>query len=218
MVRNKTMCTLLLLVALIGGAPSASVSAGSAVIMTPQNAAMTLTVTKFTDSADGRCDADCSLREAITVANQAPGADTITLLPGTYQLTVPLPMSGENTEEEDEIGIGDLDIAGELHLRGAGAEAAVLTNLVNDRVLEILPGALVRINDLTITGGDSDHDGGGLYNSGDLTLTNVKVVANRAGSYEAGGAGGGPQPAGQPAAWPPPGPPRAAPCRTLRRV
>jgi CSLREA domain-containing protein len=159
--------------------------------MTPQNAAMTLTVTKFTDSADGRCDADCSLREAITVANQAPGADTIMLLPGTYQLTIPLPMSGENTEEEDDIAIGDLDIADELYLRGAGVEATVLTSLINDRVIEVLPGASVRINDLTLTGGNSDHDGGGLLNSGELTLENVKVVANRAGSYDAGGAGGG---------------------------
>jgi len=148
-------------------------------------------VTKFTDSADGHCDADCALREAISVANQSPGADTITLLPGVYQLTIPLPRPGENTEEEDDITIGDLDLAGELELRGAGVETTTVMSLINDRVFEVLPGALVRINDLTITGGHSDHDGGGLSNRGDLTLTNVKVAANRAGSYDAGGNGGG---------------------------
>src|SRR5215211_1681978 len=43
-----------------------------------------LTVTKPADTMDGSCDADCSLREAIAAA--APG-DTITVPPGTYQLT-----------------------------------------------------------------------------------------------------------------------------------
>ena len=42
-----------------------------------------LTVTKTPDTNDGRCDADCSLREAITAAN--PGA-TIIIPAGTYTL------------------------------------------------------------------------------------------------------------------------------------
>ena len=36
--------------------------------------AATFTVTKTADTADGTCDADCSLREAIGTANARPGA------------------------------------------------------------------------------------------------------------------------------------------------
>ena len=45
------------------------------------------TVTKFDDSADGVCDDDCSLREAILAANalQDP-TNRIDLGPGTYRL------------------------------------------------------------------------------------------------------------------------------------
>jgi CSLREA domain-containing protein len=62
-------------------------------------------VTKTTDTNDGACNADCSLREAIAAANAAAGADTITLPAGTYQLT--LANVGAN---EDSNTTGDLDI------------------------------------------------------------------------------------------------------------
>ena len=39
--------------------------------------AQTFTVTKTDDTADGNCDEDCSLREAIIAANQDTGLDTI---------------------------------------------------------------------------------------------------------------------------------------------
>ncbi|MCP4539897.1 MAG: CSLREA domain-containing protein, partial [Chloroflexi bacterium] len=47
-----------------------------------------LTVTKFTDSADGVCDADCSLREAIIAANGNSQENTIELESGTYILSL----------------------------------------------------------------------------------------------------------------------------------
>lgn len=39
-------------------------------------------VTKTADTADGVCNADCSLREAVIAANAAPGDDEITLPAG----------------------------------------------------------------------------------------------------------------------------------------
>ena len=42
---------------------------------------------KTADTNDGACDADCSLREAITAANQTPGEDVVLLHAGTYTLT-----------------------------------------------------------------------------------------------------------------------------------
>src|SRR4029453_4363971 len=66
--------------------------------------AATYTVTKTADTADGACDADCSLREAVIAANSTPiTADTISLPAGTYTLT----RSGAN---EDAGSTGDLDI------------------------------------------------------------------------------------------------------------
>ena len=59
--------------ALLLGAPAAVV----------HGAATTFTVTKTADTNDGTCDADCSLREAITAANANAGTDTIAFaIPG----------------------------------------------------------------------------------------------------------------------------------------
>jgi CSLREA domain-containing protein len=43
----------------------------------PAQALTTFTVTKTADTNDGTCDADCSLREAITAANTLAGTDTV---------------------------------------------------------------------------------------------------------------------------------------------
>src|SRR5262249_37111481 len=54
-------------------------------------AATTFTVTKTADTNDGFCNADCSLREAITAANATPGKDTIAFSIGSgVQTIVPL--------------------------------------------------------------------------------------------------------------------------------
>ena len=44
-------------------------------------------VTKTTDTHDGVCDADCSLREAIAAANANAGSDEGPIPAGTYPLT-----------------------------------------------------------------------------------------------------------------------------------
>ena len=75
-------------------------------------------VTKTADTADGVCDADCSLREAIIAANAAPGADRIILQSSqTYILTLgPADPSGALVQ-----GSGDLDIVGALTIDGNGS-------------------------------------------------------------------------------------------------
>ncbi|MDW8212484.1 MAG: CSLREA domain-containing protein, partial [Roseiflexaceae bacterium] len=62
-----------------------------------------LIVTKTADTNDGVCDTDCSLREAMIIANTLPGPDTIILPAGTYTLTIA--GAGENAATT-----GDLDI------------------------------------------------------------------------------------------------------------
>src|SRR5205807_2062674 len=44
----------------------------------------TFTVSKFNDTADGTCNADCSLREAVIASNATAGPNQINLSTGTY--------------------------------------------------------------------------------------------------------------------------------------
>ena len=148
--------------------------------MAPAYAA-TITVNTFDDELNG--DGDCSLREAIQAANTdtpvdactpGSGADTITLPAGTYTLSI----AGAG---EDANATGDLDITDDLTIIGANARLTIIDGNGLDRVFEVFDGTTVHISDLTITGGSGDRDsfGGGIFNSGTLTLTNVSVSDNR---------------------------------------
>ena len=77
---------------------------GNDVVLTiPGTGPVVFNVTKTSDTNDGVCDADCSLREAVIAANAAVGPATINLPPGTYGLT----LAGAG---EDKAATGDLDI------------------------------------------------------------------------------------------------------------
>ena len=80
-------------------------------------------VNKTADTADGVCSiSDCSLREAITAANAAAGADSITVLAGTYTLTI----ANAGGVNEDNNATGDLDINGDLIINGAAAGTTII--------------------------------------------------------------------------------------------
>jgi len=145
--------------------------------------AASYTVTKYTDSNDGACNADCSLREAIIAANGNPGPDVITLGSGTYSLTIT--GSGENS-----CATGDLDITDTLTIVGLGPEQTVIdaSGLISDRVLHIVAGVdTVVISGVTIINGDVTGGGGGIYNrDADLTLLNTVVISNHASNNGGG--------------------------------
>lgn len=87
------------------------------------------TVTKTADTADGACDADCSLREAISASNAVPGA---VLVPtGDYALTR---AGSDNTNAN-----GDLDLTSGMAVYGAGPSTRIL-GLSNERVIDLDPG------------------------------------------------------------------------------
>jgi CSLREA domain-containing protein len=166
--------------------------------MGPQTAlAATFTVTKTADTNDGVCDADCSLREAISAANASPGADTITLPAGTYQLT----LANAGGTNEDNNATGDLDILDSLTIQGAGSGSTIIeagTNNTNgiDKVFALNPicaspinvtidGVTVRFGrntqpsgaaDFSFTGGGIDWCSAGA--GGTLTLSNSVVSDN----------------------------------------
>jgi len=152
----------------------------------------TFAVTKFTDSNDGVCDADCSLREAIGAANRNPGRDEIHLSSGVYSVTIPTLVDAEgDTIDEDANTIGDLDIADDLLLTGRGAEATIIDGGGADRLLDVLATANVTIEGLTIRHGRVSDMGGGLSNSGTLALNRVHITDNFAASGFSIGHGGG---------------------------
>ena len=145
--------------------------------------AATFVVSKTTDTNDGSCDSDCSLREAIVAANGNAGADTITLPAGTYTLSI----VGAN---EDAAATGDLDITDGVTINGAGAATTIVDGGAIDRVFDVLAGTSA-INDVTIRNGLAPGAlaGGGVLVNGPATLalTSVTLTDN----HTAGGAGGG---------------------------
>jgi CSLREA domain-containing protein len=136
---------------------------------TPTQAA-TFTVTKTTDTNDGNCNADCSLREAVVAANTAGGADIIEIPSGYYKLTIP---------GDDATGAaGDLDITTKLTLKAMGAVTVDGGGI--DRVVQVLASGTATLSGLRITGGAVTGSGGGIGNSGTATLTNSTVSGNTA--------------------------------------
>ncbi len=83
---------------------------------------------------------------------------------------------------------GDLDIAAQTTITGAGRDQTILSGGQVDRVIEIRPGSEVQIRDLTIRDGQAplEQGGGGLLNRGVLELVNVTVTNNRAGNNDIG--------------------------------
>lgn len=138
-----------------------------------------LMVTKFTDSADGSCDAsDCSLREAIIAANGNGQNNTIELGSGIYILSLTTGGSGPE--------YGDLDVTSgyALTITGNGPENTTIDADGIDRVLDLYSAAnTMVISGVTIYGGVTTGAGGGIYKGeGDLSLINVAVVSNTASS------------------------------------
>lgn len=97
----------------------------------------------------GAADSGCSLRAAIGESNASPGADEIELPAGDFVLTI----AGT---DEDLNASGDLDIADDMTIRGAGVEVTRIDGNSLDRVIQIHAGAesrAVRFEHLTIQNG-----------------------------------------------------------------
>jgi methionine-rich copper-binding protein CopC len=129
--------------------------------------------------ADEICDVSpavgeqCTLRAAIETANFVPSDDVISfnasLNNGTISLGSALPDLGDN------VNSGNLDITG---------PGATLLKVQRDsgaaqfRIFTVPSGKTVNISGLTISGGDSALDGGGVSNAGTLNLDDVVVSGN----------------------------------------
>ncbi len=180
-------------------AEAVALSACLTLSVSPAARATTYQVHVTADDADQGALGTCALREAILAANAnasidgcpagSPGEDTIVLDAATYALTI----AGAG---EDSGATGDLDVTEDLVLAGRGAAlTSVSAAGLGDRVLQIAAGATVRVQDLTITGGNllggpsESVSGGGISNAGQLTLRRAKVSGNAATGGATGNGG-----------------------------
>jgi CSLREA domain-containing protein len=166
-------------------------------------ASVSFTVTSTLDAPDlhpgnGTCETDpgivpggaCTLRAAIMEANLATngGGATVIIPAGIYPLTIP-GGGGDGPEK------GDLNLtagAPVISLTGAGAASTIIDANQNDRVLSVAANRAASVSGLTLRGGYvADQFGGGLYNSGTLTVTNSIISGNQAARLTVNVAGGG---------------------------
>lgn len=138
--------------------------------------AATLTVTTLDDAGAG------SLRQAILAANASPDDDTIVFAPATDGGTILLASA-----------LPALADSGALSIVGNGATSTIVSGGRAVRALAVDAGATVRISGLTIRDGAAGSgSGGGIANSGDLTVVASRILSNEAtngaGLYNVGGA------------------------------
>src|SRR5262249_1581047 len=116
-----------------------------------------LLVTDPGDSGPG------TLRQAITDANTATGADAITFDPA---------LTGQPSTPPTALP----DITDALTITGPGQTALTVQGHAGDRVFQVDTGVTATIADLTVTGGSpTTGSGGGVLNNGTLTLQHVAL-------------------------------------------
>lgn len=120
---------------------------------------------------------DCSLREAVILANSLAGPDRI-LLPATPGVPLQLTIPGEG---ENAGATGDLDVLDDLEIIGTGATTTRILQTAQDRVLQTLMASNRRLvlRGLTIQGGRGGQ-GGALAVSSLLTIEDAAFVGNTA--------------------------------------
>jgi CSLREA domain-containing protein len=190
---------------------AAVVSASLALVVVPGTAAPqtpfgNVVVTTTRDGNDGECSKDCTLREAIAVADANAGR-YVQLPPGVYKLTLgPLVLGNDIV-----FGVG---FGGTT---SAGARTTVIDGRGANRVIEVSPNASGVLAGLTISGGGgvtagggalvqptgqltfydsilkdnvATSRGGGIDNQGDLALFHTTVTGNRVTAGSGGGVAG----------------------------
>jgi len=120
-----------------------------------------------------------SLRQAINLANVLPSADTITFDPSVFATSQTIPLTAGQLELKD---------VATTTITGPGADLLSISGNDASRVFQVNTGAMADLSSLTIMEGNDDN-GGGVFNSGTITMTNVTVSGNVA--LHAGGNGGG---------------------------
>lgn len=148
--------------------------------------AATFTVDRIDDATVSTCSVaanDCTLRGAVTAANTAGGTNTIDFDGVVFAASQTILLSGT------QLAI----TSGTLTINGTGANLLTISGGNLSRIFSISVGATATITGLTVFNGNGGGTpntgfGGGVFNAGTLTLTNVAVTDNQSSG---GGNGGG---------------------------
>jgi CSLREA domain-containing protein len=151
------------------------------------NAWLTYTVNTLDDSNGN---GNCSLRDAIKAANGTPTAGSTCTTAGHAHDTIQFSVKGTITLTSTLPEITDAN----LTINGPASPGITISGGDAVRVMQVASGATLNLINLTIAHGNSgaDSEGGGIYNSGTLTVTNSIFSKNIASACVAGtGASGG---------------------------
>ena len=144
----------------------------TSLILTASAEAATYTVTKTADTNDGVCDTDCSLREAIAVANGTVANDIIEFDATLFGAAQTITLGGTT-----------LTIAnnGTLTINGTGASVLTVSGNNVSQVFLVNSGATAEISGLTVTAGrNTGGNGGGIVanSTSTLTLRSLRIMGN----------------------------------------
>lgn len=131
--------------------------------------AATHTVTKIVDTNDGVCNADCSLREAISAA----GSGDLIVFSSLF-----------DSAQTIELFLDELNVNKNVTIRGKGANLLTIKGDApnGQRVFNIPATFTVTLSGMTIREGSKNFGfGGGISNSGNLTVSACHITANSAG-------------------------------------
>ncbi len=185
-----------LVVAVLAAATALAATAGTAAANTYKADLLTdLVVVPVCDPEPD--DDPCQLREAIKAAANNPGADTVELVPGTYQQG---PLAGEDGVDDNDGGdwdYGAYGVGGALTIIGAGQGVSNIDRSGGgDRLFEFAGTDSVTLSQLTLLNGWTyvaalDGANGGAIEAkigapGSLTLNDVTIIAGWA-SGDGGG-------------------------------
>ena len=181
--------------------PEANVSAQTVATPEADVSAQSVIAVNTTSMAVNPNDGLCSLVEAITAANTdttsggavgecaaGAGADSINL--GTSQTYT---LTAVNNGVQGPNGLPD--ITTNITINGNSSTITRDSGAPNFRIFHIAPSGTLTLQNLTVSGGNSGgFEGGGIYNSGDLFITNSNIINNTAteqggGVFNAAGSG-----------------------------
>jgi CSLREA domain-containing protein len=140
-----------------------------------------ITVDTTADGNDGECAQDCTLREAIALADSSAG-QWVSVPPGVYRVTLGPITLGNDT-------VFGVSFAGSF---SSGARSTIIDARGASRVFDIPAGATATLAGLTVTGGNAPTGGGAFVApEGNLSLIDVimrgNVAADRGGAIHAQG-------------------------------
>jgi hypothetical protein len=136
------------------------------------------TVEAVRDGSGLDANGNISLRSALMATNDTGGTNTINLPAGTYLLTIP--PAGSNDDESGDLTIGRGLVHNNLTIAGDSSTTTIIDGNALDRIFDVGFFCTATLTNLTVQNGKGAL-GGGLSNSGQVTLTNDIFTKNAAG-------------------------------------